>query len=239
MVEEPLIYEAVPYIKAAVDFKGSPELERARKSLLVFLVIVLFLEAAGVTITSATLGGWVNVTILRPLVVNVGFWVLFIYVLATYYSLFRKEIGLFTLKHISLQGFMTSLSAFEFQRRLRSTLGLEGAQLGSGTTISQDDSKTVTRWKIYGVPQGIPMNVAGYNQREDTFTYKHEPELVKFYQERIPVIRLAFAHNYLVYVLPLHVSALMILAKMGIVVDWYGVEIRAFFQNSRAWLLWS
>jgi hypothetical protein len=232
MAEHPPICEEVPYTKAAIDFKGSTDLERARKSLLVFLTIVLFLEAAGVTITSATLGGWVNVTILRPVVVNVGFWILFVYALGTYYSLFRKEIGLFTLKNISLKGFMISLSHFEFQRRLRQTPGLDNVVLGSGTTISQDDNRTIVRWTVQGVPQGVPINVPGYNQRDDTFTYEHDPEVIKFYQDRIPLIRAAFTYNYLVYVLPLYVSVLLILAKIGILVYTFGPELRTLFYGA-------
>ncbi len=213
-VEDSERYSNLPFTKAALDFAGSEKLEKARRSFLVYFVVLLFIEFAGVEIQSATLAV-VSAKVSRPWVVTLGFWLLFVYSFAVYYLAQRKELAAFTIKHVRSVNFFCALNRQELILELRKATGADYFQPGSGTIREHTDTTTIIEYDVKSIPSDALHKVAGFNVSDRTYKYVHSTEDWKYFTKTSPLLRPAVSFNYFVYVLPAHLGAALIGYKIG------------------------
>lgn len=204
-----LIYKNVQIVKASVDFSGSEKLEKARRTFLVFLTIVLFIEFANVEIQSATLAV-VVAKVGRPWVVTAGLWALFIYAFAVYYFAVQKELAFFAFKNAEKSSFFSQLNRLEFNRRLVAESGRDYFQPGTGLVKKIDESVTEIQYDVDNLPEEVLKKIDGFDYSTRTFTSTNQPADHAYFAKVVPLIRPAFRFNYLVYVLPIHVGVVLI-----------------------------
>lgn len=204
-----LIYKNVQIAKASVEFSGSEKLEKARRTFLVFLTIVLFIEFANVEIQSATLAV-VVAKVGRPWVVTVGLWLLFFYAFAVYYFVVQKELAFFAFKNAKKSSFFGQLNRLEFTRRLVAESGLDYLQPGQGLVKKSDELVTEIQYEVDNLPEEVLKKIDGFEYSTRTFTYTNQPADHEYFAKVVPLIRPAFCFNYLVYVLPIHVGFVLI-----------------------------
>lgn len=201
-----LLYKDVQIAKASVEFSGSEKLEKARRTFLVFLTIVLFIEFASVEIQSATLAV-VVARVHRPWVVTAGFWLLFLYTFAVYFFAGQKELSFFSFKNSSKSSFFSQLNRIEFTKRLVAASGIPYLQPGSGLLKHSDDSVTKIQYDVADLPEDALKKIDGFEFETRTFAYLHDPTDHAHFDKVVPLIRPALRFNYFVYVLPVHVGA--------------------------------
>ena len=213
-MDDPLRYKNITYTKAAVDFAGSEKLEKTRRSYLVFLIVLLFIEFAGVEIQSATLAV-VSAKVERPWVVSLGFWVLFLYSFSVYYLAQSKELAFFTLRHGQSATFFSSLNRTSFVADLRAATNADYFQPGAGLVKVHNDKLTVIQYEVTSIPPEALPKIATFNAAESTYSYVHEPNDWLYFNKTVPLLRPAVSFNYFVYVLPAHIGAALIGYKIA------------------------
>ncbi|GJL60780.1 MAG: hypothetical protein NPIRA03_36370 [Nitrospirales bacterium] len=220
MIDDDLIYKDVKIAKASVEFSGSEKLEKARRTFLVFLTIVLFIEFANIEVKSATLAV-VVAKVGRPWVVTAGLWLLFIYSFAVYYFAVQKELAFFAFKNAKKSSFFSQLNRLEFTRRLVAASGCDYLQPGQGLVIKYDESVTEIQYDVDKLPEDDLKKIDGFEYSTRTFTYTNQPDDHAYFAKVVPLIRPAFCFNYLVYVLPIHVG--FVLAAFGLLEQCYAL----------------
>lgn len=217
-MSDKLRYKDINLVKACVDFEGSTKLERARKLLLIYLSVIIFYEAAGITITSVS-PIFFQGTIKNPDIVYYALWVLFIYSLTVYFSIFQKEIKLFLFTSANENSFFVELNRRELYKKMQKTSIPDYLRGASGLVTSHKNNKTVvayspsSRDKVKEIPDEI-INMEHYEHDAYKYTYNHQPGDLEFYNKVRSIIPPAVSFNYLVYKLPLHVSTALILYKL-------------------------
>lgn len=205
-----LEYKEIRTMRAAVDFKGSEGLERAKKNFLVFLVVLLFLEFADVTINSASLA-IVSVTVGQPWAVNVGFWCLFIYTFVIYSLSLEKEKSDFTLNNKSETGFFAQLTRAKFQSELNEIAGNFLPVIHSGQIRHTAVGETTIIFDVKGFPPENLRGISGYGAKlEGAYTYVHCAEDLSYLNRVSSVIKPALKLNFLSYVAPAYCGLAMV-----------------------------
>jgi hypothetical protein len=187
---------------------------------MVFLVVVLFIEFAGIDVQSASLASMVHVSVQRPWVVEAGFWLLMIYTFTVYATLYLKELRLALFADASEKNFFATLNRAEFLQKLRAAAKDERLQLGVSreAPLGRGELRVGKTIIEYDMPPNLPeavLSVEGFvgTSARGIYVYAHKPEDHAFFQRTRQIVRPSIAHNYLVYVFPMHVAGLLLIWK--------------------------
>lgn len=215
MPDDPHVYKELTFAKAAVDFKPSDTLSKARRPFLVFLFIVALWDFAGVTLGSVSLVV-ADARIARPWALDLTLWAVFLYTAAVYFSALRNDIGQFRWENFKPSTFFMQVAQYEFNKAISARIGPGRYNAHACALAAYDAEQTVLKCdRIQGVDDELLRAIPGYDPDSHTYTYVHTEEDWDQYEQALGVIRPAFAYRYLAFVLPLHIAAGIVGIKVG------------------------
>lgn len=220
-------YKNIGFFRAATEFTEPAKLGGARRTFKVFLTVVLFIEFAGITVQGANLASTVQVAVQRPHIVEAGFWLLYVYSFVVYASLYFKELRLALVTGNDEKSFFQALNRSVLDQKLKEVTGRPSSGLGQSELVTQNRDVTDVR---YDMPMFDEKTLAEISPRipglsGDRFVYRHTNEDRQFFERSRSVVRPGLAHNYLVYVFPMHVGILLLLWKAWTLVPYVSASL--------------